>query len=87
MTIAAGEMGNERPIEVVSERWYSEQLKTLVLTKHSDPRFGDTTLRLTNVRLGEPSALLFEVPADYTVQDASMKMQQMRKRVDEKRQE
>lgn len=87
MTIAAGKMGNERPIEVVSERWYSEQLKTLVFSKHADPRFGETTLRLTNVRLGEQPALLFEVPADYTVQDAPMKVQQMRKRIDEKRQE
>ncbi len=87
VTIAAGEVGNERPIEVVAEQWYSEQLKTYVLTRHSDPRAGETTLRLTNIRLGEPSATLFEVPADFTVKDASAAMQMMRKRVEEKRQE
>lgn len=85
VTIPAGEVGNERPIEVVSEQWYSEQLKTYVLTRHSDPRVGETTLRLTNVRLSEPAATLFEVPADYTVKDAAMQI--MRKRAEEKRQE
>ena len=77
VTIPAGEVGNERAIEVVSERWYSEQLKTFVLTKHSDPRFGETTHRLTNVRLGEPPATLFEVPADYTVQEPPMRTPMM----------
>lgn len=87
VTIAAGEVGNERPIEVVTEQWYSEQLKTYVFTRHSDPRVGETTLRLTNVRLGEPPATLFEVPADFTVKDASAGMQMFRTRPDEKRQE
>jgi len=87
LTIPAGEVGNERPIEVVSERWYSEQLKTLVLSKHLDPRFGETTLRLTNVRLSEPSSALFEVPADYTVQDALMRTPQVRRTIEVKREE
>ncbi|MBY0503648.1 MAG: hypothetical protein K2X03_07055 [Bryobacteraceae bacterium] len=87
LTIPAGEVGNEQPLKIVVEKWYSEQLKTHVLTRHSDPRVGETTLRLTNIRLGEPSALLFEVPAGFTVQDAAVSFQQLRKRADEKRQE
>ena len=43
VTIAAGEIGNERAIEIVSERWYSPELQTVVMTRHSDPRFGETT--------------------------------------------
>ena len=57
------------------------------MTRHSDPRMGETTLRLTNVRLGEPPATLFSVPADFTVEEAPAPMQLLRKRIDEKRQE
>lgn len=69
MTIAAGEVGNDRPMEVVTETWFSDQLKAVVLTKHSDPRSGEMTTKLTNVQLGEPSKSLFEPPADYKVEE------------------
>jgi hypothetical protein len=71
MTIPAGQMGNERPMEVVSERWYSPSLQTEVMSRRSDPRMGETMYRLINVNLGEPLASLFQVPADYTVKDGS----------------
>jgi hypothetical protein len=66
-TIPAGVMGNELPLITVSEQWFSNELQVLVLTKHSDPRVGDTTYRLTNIRRGEPDRSLFQVPTDYTV--------------------
>jgi len=65
--IPAGEIGNERPIEIVFERWYSSELQMVVMTRHSDPRFGETTYRLMNINRSEPAHELFEVPADYTV--------------------
>jgi hypothetical protein len=68
-TIAAGEIGNEKAITVVSERWYSADLQMEVKSTHSDPRFGDTTYSLTNVQRQEPAAALFTVPADYTVKE------------------
>jgi hypothetical protein len=68
-TIPAGQIGNERPIEITSESWYSPQLKTLVLSKQNDPRMGQTTYRLTNVQLVEPLPTLFEVPAGYTIEE------------------
>lgn len=67
VTIPAGEIGNERPIEIVSERWYSPELQLVVMTRHSDPRFGETTYKLTNINRTEPAKTLFEVPADYTI--------------------
>ncbi|HVG29231.1 MAG TPA: energy transducer TonB [Pyrinomonadaceae bacterium] len=67
VTIPAGAIGNERAIQIVSERWYSPELQTVVMTKHSDPRFGETTYRLTNVSRGEPDHSLFEVPAGFEV--------------------
>ena len=69
-TIAAGEIGNELPIEIVFERWYSPELQTVVMSKQSDPRFGENTYRLTNINRSEPPHTLFEVPAEYTLQEA-----------------
>lgn len=70
LTIPAGQVGNERPIEIVSERWYSPELQTTIYSKRSDPRMGETTYKLTNVQRGEPSRLLFEIPSDYTVKES-----------------
>jgi hypothetical protein len=69
LTIPAGQIGNDRPIEIVSERWYSEALQVVVLSKHSDPRMGEHVYRLTNIKREEPARSLFEVPADYQVQE------------------
>jgi hypothetical protein len=69
VTIPAGEIGNDRAIEIVSERWYSPELQMVVMTRHSDPRSGETTYRLTNINRTEPAKSFFEVPADYTVKE------------------
>jgi hypothetical protein len=67
--IPAGKIGNQLEIKIVSEQWFSEDLQVLVMTKHSDPRSGETTYRLSNISRAEPGAGLFEVPPDYTVKD------------------
>jgi hypothetical protein len=64
-TIEAGTIGNDRPIQIVSERWYSADLQTAVMTRHSDPRTGEETFRLANVHRGEPGADLFLLPPGY----------------------
>jgi hypothetical protein len=69
ITIPAGQIGNEQPIEIVNERWYSNELQAVVKTVSSDPRTGTTTYRLTNIQRSEPSGTLFQVPSDYTVQE------------------
>ena len=69
ITIAAGEIGNELPINIVSETWYSPELQMVVMTRHSDPRFGETTYKLTNINRSEPARSLFEVPSDYTIDE------------------
>jgi hypothetical protein len=71
LTIPAGQIGNDLPIQIVSERWYSPELETVILSKHSDPRFAETTYRLTGISRSEPSKSLFEVPADYTVKEGA----------------
>ena len=67
MTIEAGAIGNDRPIAVVSERWYSTELQTATMTRHTDPRSGEESFRLINIRRGEPGAYLFQVPAGYQI--------------------
>jgi len=64
-TIAAGAIGNERPIEIVYERWYSKDLDLIVYSRHYDPRFGEQTYRLVNISRSEPDRSLFSVPNDY----------------------
>jgi hypothetical protein len=66
-TIEVGAIGNDRPIQVTNESWYSEELQMPVLTKHSDPRTGDETFRVTNIRKGEPGTYLFQPPAGYQI--------------------
>ena len=69
-TIPAGKIGNEQPIQIVWEKWYSPELQTIVMSKHSDPLVGETIYRLTNIVRSEPARTLFEVPSDYTLKEA-----------------
>jgi hypothetical protein len=66
-TIPAGQIGNEKPITIVHESWYSNDLQVQVMSKHSDPWSGETTYTLTNIQRSEPAASLFAVPSDYTI--------------------
>jgi hypothetical protein len=65
--IPAGQIGNDQPVEIISERWYSPDLQVVVLSKHSDPRIGDHVYRLTNISRSEPAKTLFDVPGDFTI--------------------
>ena len=66
-TIPAGQIGNDKPIQIVSEKWVSPDLQVVVMSKHSDPRLGTFTYQLTNITRSEPASSLFQVPPDYTV--------------------
>jgi len=68
-TIPAGQIGNDKPISIVTEVWNSPELKTIVYSKRSDPRMGDQTFKLTNIVRAEPDPSLFAIPADFKVND------------------
>jgi hypothetical protein len=70
-TILSGAIGNEQPIKIVSEEWTSPDLQILVMTDHTDPRVGHSTYRLLKVGRSDPDPALFQVPADYTLQQIS----------------
>jgi hypothetical protein len=66
-TIAAGQIGNEHALQIVTERWYSPDLQTTVMSTTTDPRTGVSAYKLTSISRAEPDASLFQVPADYKV--------------------
>jgi hypothetical protein len=67
--IPAGQLGNDKPMTNTTERWYSEDLKIELMTKSVSPQSGTHVHKLVNIRIGDPDPLLFQVPADYTVQE------------------
>jgi hypothetical protein len=67
-TIPAGALGNERPIVITSERWYSADIDAVISSKTSDPRFGETSYKLVNVVREEPAPDLFVLPSGYELQ-------------------
>ncbi len=68
-TIPAGKEGNEKEIDIVTETWYSPDLQVVVMSKTSDPRFGDSVYQLNAITRVEPDPALFAVPSDYTVKE------------------
>jgi hypothetical protein len=64
--IPAGEVGNEQPMTVRSEQWFSPELRVVIASTHRDPLAGDTTYRLEQINRAEPEPSLFTVPEDYT---------------------
>jgi hypothetical protein len=66
--IPAGKIGNDKDIQVVTERWYSTDLQLPLTTTHTDPLMGTMTSNLTNISRTAPDASLFQVPSDYKVE-------------------
>jgi hypothetical protein len=69
-TISAGQIGNDKPIVIVTEVWTSPDLKTIISSKRIDPRMGEQTFKLTNLVRAEPDASLFAVPPDFKLIEA-----------------
>ncbi len=68
-TLDTGTIGNDRPIQITAESWYSADLQMVVMSKHSDPRTGDESFRLTNINRSEPAAYLFQAPGGYQINE------------------
>jgi hypothetical protein len=73
-TIPAGRVGNDQPLLVVTETWYSQDLQAVVLARRSDPRSGETVTRLANISRSEPARALFEIPGDFKVTEGPRRM-------------
>ena len=75
--IPAGQIGNEQAITIASEQWRSPDLNILVMTRHSDPRSGESTYRLQNIIRAEPDRSLFMVPAEYAVKESGIRRMEL----------
>jgi hypothetical protein len=71
VTIPAGQIGNERAMETVTETWFSQELQMLLRTETRDPRMGNTTYTVSNINRNEQPHILFEMPSDYTLKEES----------------
>jgi hypothetical protein len=87
MTIPAGQIGNEQPIVVTNESWYSSELQVIVFSRRDDPMAGTTTYRLTNIVRAEPDPSLFEIPAEYTVDSPELGVRKFERKVPAPRKE
>jgi hypothetical protein len=68
-TLPAGEIGNDRPIDIVSEQWYSPDLELVMRNMHRDPWAGEFTTTVTKISRGEQPAWRFQIPAQYKIVD------------------
>jgi hypothetical protein len=69
-TIPAGQIGNAQPITSTDTVYFSPDLQVVVSATRNDPRIGSSTYALTNIQRGDPPASWFQIPSDYTIQDA-----------------
>jgi hypothetical protein len=69
MIYATGTVGNDAPISVTTDSWYSPDLKLNILTVTHDPRLGDSTFQIANLSRNDPDLNLFLPPPDYTIVD------------------
>lgn len=67
--IPVGQIGNSKPIQVVTEKWFSPELQAVVMSRHTDPLAGEHVFKLVNIRRAEPAADLFAVPAGFKTEE------------------
>lgn len=66
-SIAVGQVGNDQPLTIRDERWYSPDLQMNLQTKHVDPRMGEVDTEFQNISRSAPDASLFVPPSNYTI--------------------
>lgn len=67
----SSEVAKVSAANVVTESWFSKELKVDLLVSRQGPQSVSRTTKLTNITPGEPDPTVFQVPADYTVRDNS----------------
>jgi hypothetical protein len=68
-TINQGVIGNDHPLTITKEFWYSPTLGINILVKRSDPRYGTQIFAVSDISFSEPDPQTFVHPADYKVID------------------
>ena len=71
-TVPVNAIGNQKPIVITVEQWFSPELGVVVLATHRSTIGSETTYQLEQVVRAEPDAALFGVPPDYTQREANV---------------
>jgi hypothetical protein len=69
--IPTGQIGNDRDLKTVVDRWVSSDLHVLVKSVTTSSRSGPVHYDLTNLVLGPPDPALFQVPPGYKIQEVA----------------
>jgi len=69
ITTNPGAAGNDRDVSLTKEFWYSPRLGVNLVVKRFDPLQGTQVFTVSNIKLAEPDARLFAVPAQFKVAD------------------
>jgi hypothetical protein len=69
VTVGQGAAGNTAPIDFTKEIWYSSTLGLNLEVTRLDPLHGDQFFKVTSLKLDEPDARLFTIPANCKVTD------------------
>jgi len=69
ITTNPGAVGNDREVALTKEFWYSPKLGVNLVVKRMDPLQGTQVFTVSDIRLAEPEARLFVVPAQFKVVD------------------
>ena len=64
-TFNPGAFGNDKPVVVTKEIWYSPQLQFNLSVTRLDPRNGTQKLEVTDLKLGDPGPEWFSTPDGY----------------------
>ena len=70
--LAAGALGNEKPIGITIEQWFSPDLGMIVSKTGRATTGGTSSYRLEHIVKGDPDPVLFTIPAEYTRQESAI---------------
>jgi len=71
VTIPSQASGTGAPMTVVDEYWYSADLHLNLLLRHIDPRAGERTVALSDIKREDPDPAFFEIPEGYRIIDVT----------------
>jgi hypothetical protein len=77
-TVPANTIGNQKPLKVQMEQWFSPDLGVVVLSTQRCSAGVENTYKLEQIDRSEPDSSLFTIPADFTKEDFSQRFQGFR---------
>jgi len=67
--VPASLSGTGKMITITDEYWLSVELDVYLIVRHNDPRTGEQTIGIVDIRRSEPDPVTFQIPAQYKIVD------------------